>query len=126
MAALDSAGNISDIAIAAKMGVRPEAISRWRRQHPAFRSWVAETVERLTIERSSAVLARCATLGIRGSADHAKLFFTVTGRMSGQEPGTHPAGVQFNGPTIVNLAVPRPGDAPAFASPVKVVTGAPA
>ena len=76
--ALGLNGDVSDRAIAAKIGCRHEAISRWRRMRPAFREWVASQVERRAGELGSSVVKRCAVLAIRGSAKHAATYLRAT------------------------------------------------
>lgn len=79
--ALEDTGNVSDRAIAAKLNLAHETISRWRRRNPGFRAWVSQQLEAMAGEDGPAILKRCAVLALRGSAKHMELHMKATGRI---------------------------------------------
>jgi hypothetical protein len=120
--ALETDGNVSNRAIARRMGVRHETITRWTRQHPDIRAWVGQRLETVSNDRHAHIVNRCVNLALRGSIDHAKLYFQVTGRLGSMAGhGSGADGVAVNnavhtGPQVIYIAVPRPGDEPVSCS----------
>lgn len=101
-------------AIANRMGITRENLWRLRRRHPGLDGWISEQLATGNEHLVGPVVRKMAMLGLRGSVDHAELFLKhVTGNLGGAAPAGGPT---FNGPTVINLAVPRPGDPPVHAS----------
>lgn len=115
--ALQADGNTSNRAIAKRMNVRHETITRWTRRHPQLRGWVGQQLQERTRGRHEQLIGRVFEMGMRGSIEHAKLYFQVTGSM-GSDAGATVEMNQFNGPTIIKMGVPGPGDPPLACSPV--------
>jgi hypothetical protein len=109
--ALEDTGNVSDRAIAGKLNVAHETISRWRRRSPGFRVWVSQQLEAMAGEDGSAILKRCAVLALRGSAKHMELHMKATGRIE-------PDSMKNTAPTVniqvIGIAGPtkQPGEWP--------------
>lgn len=111
-------------AIAARMKVSRENLWRLRRRWPGLDAWVAEQIASTNEHLVGPVIRKMGMLGLRGSQAHAETFLKHMRPQVPFEAGHHgnPAGgVTFNGPTIVNVAVPRPGDPPVAASGAKVI-----
>lgn len=101
-------------ALAAKLGIARENVWRMRRRHPGLEGWVSEQISAGNDTLIGPVVRKCGLMGIQGSVKHAELYLRTMGRLN--ETPSAPNGMTFNGPTIVNLAVPRPGDPPIHAS----------
>lgn len=80
---LDGDGNITDRAIAAKLGLSAETLSRWKQRYPQLRKWVAAQLDELAGEKASAVVNRMATMALKGSVSHAELYLKAVGRVGG-------------------------------------------
>jgi hypothetical protein len=117
---LDSGQAFTRAAIARALGISRTTEWQFRKAYPLLETWLNAQLERAMLDRTGVVLYKLALIASRGSEPHARLFLQAMGRLGPRlgEPllgmGTT---IQATGPTIVHLAVPRPGDPPVAASP---------
>ncbi len=97
--------NPTDAAIAKKVGVQRETITRWRRGNPQLWNWVYENIGEAAVALKPLVDRRVAELAKSGSAEHQKLFYQFVAKVSPpEEADVVPGGVQV----VQNFLVPRP------------------
>lgn len=99
------------------MGISPAAFWAMRQRCACLDRWVSEQLGRKNSLYADSIIRKMAVLAEQGSVPHAELYFKVLG--GGFLRGPESSGgvtVNTNGPAIVNIAVPRPGDPPISSS----------
>jgi len=111
---LQEAAPVTFSAIAKRIGISRISLWRFRLRWPGLDGWVSEHLAASNAKRVEPLLTRMLEFGMRGSEAHAALFLKYAGpppTTRDTEPGGTTV-INNHGPSIVNVAVPRPGDTP--------------
>jgi hypothetical protein len=102
---LDEGEAVTQVAIARRLKISRQSLWKMHNRYPWLAKWASERIERVTAELIGPVIRKMGLIGLRGSKDHAELFLKASGKV-----GSSDAGEQGprTGPTIVNIAIPRP------------------
>ena len=81
-----------------------------RRRYPGLEPWLSKRAREQGERRVGLIIDKFAAMALRGSVAHAETLLKLLN--GGMVPGGAPAGQvnNFNGPTIVKLGVPGPGE----------------
>jgi hypothetical protein len=106
--------------IARELGCSRETLSRWYRQHPQLADWVRDQLDARAHHQGSAIVARLASLALKGSVAHAELYLRATHRIGSDQAPAQP-------PSVVVVVPPQqPLDAwPGGVLPAPALPGAP-
>lgn len=112
---LEEGAAVTYSAIAKRMGISRVNLWKMRLKWTGLDAWVSEQLCAGNADLVGPVVRRMAMMGLRGSRECAELFLKHAGGVLGREGGGGEVHVH-TGPAIINIAVPRPGDAPVSAS----------
>ena len=119
-ATMDSGKPVNWQAVAREAGISRQRMWDLRVRYPGLVPWLMANCRRRCQEMADAVVERMGVLAMQGSVAHAEVFLkAINGQYtfaSGGESGN--PGMTFNGPTIIKMGVPGPGDPPLACSPV--------
>lgn len=73
-------------ALAKRLGIRRENIYHMHRRYPELQTWISGIVAAGHGKLVEPVIARMGVIAMKGSADHARVFLTASGRMTGDTP----------------------------------------
>ena len=102
---------LSVVNLAKRVGISRIAIWKMHKRHPRLRAWVNQQLSDAAREQGGAVLMKMASVGLKGSEPHARLFFTVTGQVGPVK--VTPGGGDDRQPTRVIYEYPAGTPAPA-------------
>lgn len=104
---LQEGKNPTDAVIAAKLSVRRETVTRWRRRRPDLWTWVYGRLGEFALQMRPVVDRRVTALAIQGSAEHTKLYYQFVAKVGTPLDDELPGG-RGAAPVQVNILVPHP------------------
>ena len=118
-AVVDSGAPVTFASIAKQAGVARETFSRLRARYPGLWPWMNRQLELDAMAGRGGVLEKCRTMAMRGSPAHITIYLNAVNGGNGPAGGDAlvPGSMTFNGPTIIKMGVPGPGDPPLACSP---------
>lgn len=112
---LEEGAPVTFQALARRLGRHRQSIWNMRRSYPGLDAWMSDQLHAVNQQMTEPILAKMASLALRGSVAHAEVYFKVIGLVSGAG-ATANVNVQNAGPQVIHIAVPRQGDAPVACS----------